>query len=85
LDGYLTTIGYGLNTHQERLTLWKELIDLQIQDVPRLNSWDFNNARFTNEKIGGKALKLTQLSQFNERIDQCGHTDLKYGRRLDLE
>jgi len=54
---------YGLNTHGERP--FGRNSSIFYSSKPWLVSGDFNKARFTNEKIGAKALKFNQLSHFN--------------------
>ena len=65
LGGYITIV-YGLNTIGERTKQWQELEQLHIGNVPWLLPGDFNIARFTNEKVGGRALNSHQLSSFND-------------------
>ena len=76
LEGYLSVV-YGLNTHDERLHLWKELQVLNISHAPWFLTGDFNTARFTNEKVGGKPLSYQQLSSFNDFVNVCSLLDLK--------
>ena len=78
LQGFLTIV-YGENIHARRESLWEELhqIAIQIQDSPWLVAGDFNTARFTTEKVGGKTLKLGQLSSFNDCLSQCNLSDLR--------
>lgn len=78
LSGYLTIV-YGFNTQGGRQMLWKELMDMQITSSPWLISGDFNTARFTTEKVGGKALLFSQLSPFNDFISSCALSDLRSG------
>jgi len=59
------------------LHLWKELQVLNISNAPWLLTGDFNTARFTNEKVGGKPLSYQQLSSFNDFVNVCSLLDLK--------
>ena len=53
LKGYITIV-YGL--------IWQELEQLHIGNVPWLLPGDFNIARFTNEKVGRRALNSLLIS-----------------------
>jgi len=57
--------------------LWQELLSLNIQSSPRLLAGDFNTARFTDEKVGGKALSFQQLGPINDFITSCSLSDLR--------
>ena len=85
LEGFLTIV-YGLNTHGERLQLWKEPQDLQITDSPWLLTGDFNIAHFSDEKVGDRTLTYQQLSAFNDFIANCALSDLRsVGESMDLK
>ena len=58
LEGFLTII-YGLNSHVERVQLWNKLQTLNVSNYPWLLTGDFNTVRFTNEKIGGRNLVIS--------------------------
>ena len=75
LEGFLT-VAYGLNSQSERKELWNNLYALNIQNWPWLVAGDFNTARYTSEKIGGKSLTFLQLSSFNNFIASCFLFDL---------
>jgi len=70
LEGYLTVV-YVINTHVERMGLWRELKELNFTIHPWLLTGDFNTTRFTNEKVGGKQLTYQQLSMLTNVIGNC--------------
>ena len=78
MHGFLTIV-YGENVQAKREPPWNNLFTIasQVQDSPWLVSGDFNTARYTGEKVGGKALSLAQLSPFNDCLSHCNLSDLK--------
>lgn len=73
------TVVYGANFKSQRLNLWNELSTISdlFADIPWAVGGDFNTARYTNEKIGGRYLSISQLRDFNECLDKCGLTDIR--------
>ena len=73
------TVVYAANYHSQRVSLWKELVDISvmINDSPWAVLGDFNSARFTSEKIGGRKLTMDMLRPFNECLDLCGLSDIR--------
>ncbi|KAK1261719.1 hypothetical protein QJS04_geneDACA011582 [Acorus gramineus] len=74
---FLLTITYGSNSPAERLVMWDDIISLaQHISIPWLVGGDFNEVRFTNEKMGGRALQTGRLTRFNSCIEQCSLFDI---------
>ena len=63
------TIVYGENVLCRRESLWKDL--QHMQGHPWLVAGDFNTARNTNEKVGGRTVNIFQLTPFNDYITHC--------------
>ena len=64
---------YGSNWFSERAQLWSELEYINKSSIsgPWVVLGDFNFARYTNEKIGGKSLSFAKLSPFNNHLNSC--------------
>ena len=59
---------YGSNFSSERNELWDDLryIPKTFISSPWVVMGDFNTARHTDEKMGGKRLSFTKLAPFND-------------------
>jgi len=77
MQGFLIIV-YGENTNAGRENLWRNstIIADHVQDSPWVVAVDFNSARYSSEKVGGKALSLAQLKPFNDCISYCKLPDL---------
>ena len=64
---------YGSNFSSERNELSDDLryICKKIISAPWAVMGDFNTARYTDEKMGGKPLSFIKLSPFNDCIAEC--------------
>jgi hypothetical protein len=73
------TVVYGANFKSQRASLWNELISIAdlFVDIPWAVGGDYNTARYTDEKIGGRYLNISQLRDFNDCIDKCGLSDIR--------
>ena len=73
------TVVYGANLQSQRASLWTELkyISCSIVNLPWVVMGDFNTARYTNEKLGGRRLKISQLRDFNDCLDICALSDIR--------
>ncbi|KAK1267557.1 hypothetical protein QJS04_geneDACA002663 [Acorus gramineus] len=74
---FYVTIVYGSNSSADRQILWADL----VRKAPHISiTWlvgaDFNEVRYTNEKLGGCALQTNRLMNFNSCIGQCNLFDL---------
>ena len=69
----LLTAVYGSNWQSRRMELWKELINVHQQhgSIPWAVAGDFNIVRFSDEKVGERALSYRNLQDFNECLDTC--------------
>ena len=50
---------------------------MQIHSSPWLLAGDFNTARFTSEKVGGKTLSFSQLSPFNDFMSKAALSNIR--------
>ncbi|KAK1327171.1 hypothetical protein QJS10_CPA01g01631 [Acorus calamus] len=75
---FLTTI-YASNSVSERQTLWQDLTILAsgIGNSPWIIGGDFNDIRYSNEKVGGRPAHSRRLARFNQCISDCNLQDLK--------
>jgi len=71
---------YGSNLSSERTLLWQDLVYLTNTFIS--GAWvvmgDFNTARFSDEKLGGKAFSSEKLSHINDCINSCQLKDLRH-------
>ncbi|KAK1274063.1 hypothetical protein QJS04_geneDACA010725 [Acorus gramineus] len=74
---FLTTI-YASNSFSDRLTLWDDLEELAAQTInsPWIIGGDFNEVRFSNEKIGARSIYSQRALRFNQCIESCHLNDL---------
>ncbi|KAK1310887.1 hypothetical protein QJS10_CPA08g00722 [Acorus calamus] len=74
---FYVTIVYGSNSPADRQILWADLLRKAPHiSIPWLVGGDFNEVRYTNEKLGGRALQTNRLMNFNSCIGQCNLFDL---------
>ncbi|KAK1284260.1 Trichome differentiation protein GL1 [Acorus calamus] len=75
---YSTTI-YASNTYSERLLLWNTITKLSsgLQGYPWIVGGDFNEVRYSSEKVGGRAVHPRRLRKFNSCIEMSSLQDLK--------
>ncbi|KAK1309975.1 hypothetical protein QJS10_CPA08g00990 [Acorus calamus] len=75
---YLTTI-YASNLFSERLILWQTLI--RFSGLMQASSWcvggDFNEVRYSSEKLGGRPIHSRRVRKFNNCLISCSLEDLK--------
>ena len=50
---------------------------MQLNASPWLLAGDFNTARFSYEKVGGRPLSFSQLNSFNDFISNCSLLDMR--------
>jgi len=76
--GFLIIV-YGENFLSRRESLWKDLqhISGYVQGHLWLMAGDFNTARYTNEKVGGRTLNIGQLVPFNDCVTHCNLSDMR--------
>ncbi|PKU78543.1 Putative ribonuclease H protein [Dendrobium catenatum] len=71
------TAVYASNSHTERQTLWKNIQDLAGSiNIPWAVLGDFNCCRELGEKVGGTALTVSKLGDFNTMVFNAGIHDL---------
>jgi len=60
--------------------LWADLINVATayNQLPWMLVGDFNVARYSDEKIGGRSISIQQLQDFNDFIDSCALSDIKH-------
>ena len=79
LKSYLTVV-HGSNSYSTRNQLWNDLGHINRTYISE--AWavlgDFNIARFTDEKLGGKTLPFAKLASSNDCITKCQLMDLKH-------
>ncbi|KAK1318897.1 hypothetical protein QJS10_CPB04g01155 [Acorus calamus] len=75
---YSTTI-YASNTYSERLLLWNTITKLSsgLQGSPWIVGGDFNEVRYSSEKVGGRPVHPRRLRKFNSCIEMSSLQDLK--------
>ena len=71
---------YGENWQFRRKVLWGELSSLA--HTYNLPPWmlvgDFNVAKYSDEKVGGRTLSIQQLQDFNDFTAACALTDISH-------
>ncbi|KAK1283060.1 hypothetical protein QJS10_CPB21g01579 [Acorus calamus] len=75
---YLTTV-YASNSASDRRVLWSDLqfLTIGVGPAPWIIRGDFNEVRFSNEKVGGRPAHSRRISRFNRCISTCHLQDLK--------
>ncbi|KAK1310312.1 hypothetical protein QJS10_CPA08g00962 [Acorus calamus] len=75
---YHTTI-YGSNNAAERISLWRDLRALAqgIGNAQWIMGGDFNEVRYSHEKMGGRRAHTRRMDKFNDCISECSLQDLK--------
>ncbi|KAK1282596.1 hypothetical protein QJS10_CPB22g00515 [Acorus calamus] len=78
LSYFLTTV-YASNNASARTILWSNLRTLaqSIDNDQWIIGGDFNEVRFSHEKIGGRGAYTRRMARFNECISDCHLQDLK--------
>ncbi|KAK1277774.1 hypothetical protein QJS04_geneDACA022160 [Acorus gramineus] len=76
---FFVTSVYASNIYSERLHLWSSLIEISesVLLLPWLVGGDFNEVRYSNEKVGGRPAHARRLRKFNECISKSLLSDLK--------
>ncbi|KAK1269437.1 hypothetical protein QJS04_geneDACA005015 [Acorus gramineus] len=81
----LVTSVYASNQFSERLLLWQSILKLSemVNSTPWLVGGDFNEVRFSSEKVGGSSVHSRRLRKFNTCISNSELRDLKaFGHTL---
>ncbi|KAK1292963.1 hypothetical protein QJS10_CPB17g00695 [Acorus calamus] len=75
---FITSV-YASNNYLERLCLWCSLLEISksISLLPWLVGGDFNEVRYSHEKVGGRPAHVRRLRKFNECISKSLLIDLK--------
>jgi len=75
----LLTAVYGSNWQSRSMKLWKELINIHQQhgSIPWAVAGDFNIVKFSDGKVGGRALSYRNLQDFNECLNTCSLSDIR--------
>ncbi|KAK1304558.1 hypothetical protein QJS10_CPB11g00529 [Acorus calamus] len=76
---YFITVVYASNSSSNRLTLWQNLE--HIATTIGLKKWivggDFNEVRYSHEKLGGRPLYPRRIAKFNNCLSHCNLQDLR--------
>ncbi|KAK1289713.1 hypothetical protein QJS10_CPB18g01119 [Acorus calamus] len=75
----LITAVYASNSSSERLSLWESIKHLSTNSANQgwIVGGDFNEVRFSYEKVGGLPIHSRRLRKFNSSILHAGLDDLK--------
>ncbi|KAK1323417.1 hypothetical protein QJS10_CPA02g01110 [Acorus calamus] len=70
---------FSVRSLRDRLHLWCSLIEISesVLLLPWLVGGDFNEVRYSNEKVGGRSAHVRRLRKFNECISKSLLSDLK--------
>ncbi|KAK1296072.1 hypothetical protein QJS10_CPB15g01200 [Acorus calamus] len=71
------SIIYGSNSENERALLWRNLLASDPgSSMPWLVGGDFNEVRFSDEKLGGRPPNIRRLHKFNSCLEECNLHEL---------
>ena len=75
----MVTVVYGENWESLRKALWSDLCSMNDTHghLPWIVLGAFNEARYTDERVGGKPLSIQKLKNFNNCISYCSLSDIR--------
>ncbi|XP_074300066.1 uncharacterized protein LOC141631271 [Silene latifolia] len=77
------SVVYGSNCPMARQSLWNSLIQQSHQTGPWVVMGDFNVVRYAHEKISNTPPDLTDMTDFNSCLSECGLDDM-HGSGIDF-
>ncbi|XP_074304498.1 uncharacterized protein LOC141639225 [Silene latifolia] len=77
------SVVYGSNCSMARQSLWNSLIQQSHQSGPWVVMGDFNIVRYAHEKISNTPPDLTDMTDFNSYLSECGLDDM-HGSGIDF-
>ncbi|XP_074277574.1 uncharacterized protein LOC141601209 [Silene latifolia] len=77
------SVVYGSNCPMARQSLWNSLIQQSHQTGPWVVMGDFNIVRYAHEKISNTPPDLTDMTDFNSFLSECGLDDM-HGSGIDF-
>ncbi|KAK1302793.1 hypothetical protein QJS10_CPB12g00475 [Acorus calamus] len=76
---FFVTAVYASNSTTDRQSLWADLVSLASYSIglPWLIGGDFNEVRYSSEKMGGRQIHSRRASRFNQCIEESCLQDLR--------